>query len=579
MSSTLYRIVAPIAVGATVVSGGALLATSAAAVETTTSFNNACLASPSSSFAGGPQTQVQAASVTVDAPASVAPGAEFEVLITPPPISIANDLGSGASLQSVSRLKIDVAMPANATYVSAEVVAGTASGIGGKQPGVIVVNESGAPDTAGKIIRLSGDNETIGNGPSSSKSSEGGIRATASGTATTFQLPQVKAKLKAGASGEVQMKLRTAGNAGIFGNDANFLTFLPKASSPIGTVWAPTQCTPRDTAGGPLNDGAGALATIAILRQVVETETHLDGPSAVRNGSEFTLNATVVPVPESGAVQFTRNNEPVGDPVDLVAGKASLTQTIDEDGDFAFAANYIGSEFSRPSESLVKSVSVSTADITTTTTVTGPGHDAFRNEPVNLTAKVEPGVSGGTVSFEVDGTPIGEVEVKDDGAAVLAHTFDTTGTHRVIARYSGDLGISSSTSLQYPVSVTEAPAEAVPTTLALDPLGSIARGQSVTLTARLGQAEARGTVQFKLGDQPLGGPVQVVNGVATLPMVFQSPGDFAISAEFTAESGFINSAAEPADITVTGTPDTVPLPDGGGGGSLDLGSLAGIFGS
>lgn len=582
MSSRLYRIVAPIAVGATVVAGSALLSTSASAGETITSFNNACLASPSTSLAGDPQVQTQSASVAVSAPATVAPGAEFEVLITPPPISIPNDLGSGASLQNVSRLKIDVAMPENATFIGAEVVPGTASGIGGKAPGVIVVNENGNADPTGKIIRLSGDNETIGNGPSSSKSAEGGIKATAAGTTTTFQLPQVKAKLKAGQTGQVQMKLRTAGNAGIFGNDANFLTFLPKANAPIvGTVWAPTQCTPRDSRGGALNAGAGPLATIVILRQVVDTTTYLDGPSAVRNGSEFTLNTTVVPVPESGAVQFTRNGEPVGGPVDLVAGKASLTQTLVDDGNYTYAASYLGAEFSRPSQSAVKTVSVSTADITTTTTVTGPGHDAYRGEPVNLTAKVEPGVSGGTVAFEVDGAPAGTVELKDDGVAVLAHTFNTDGTHRVVARYSGDVGISKSTSLQYPVSVTEAPADAVATTLTIDPLGSIAKGQAVTLTARLNPADARGTVQFKLGDQLLGGPVPVVNGVATLQMVLQSPGDFAISAAFTADSGFINSAAAPADVTVTGTPDTIPGPDGAGGslGGLGLGSLAGNFGS
>ena len=576
MSSKLYRFIAPVAVGATVAAGAGVLGVATASAETTTTpFNNACQATPSSSLAGGPQTQVQAASVTVDAPAAVAPGEEFVVTISPPPISVPNDLGSGASLSNISRLKIDVAMPENAQFVGAEVVAGTASGITGVAPSVIVVNDSGNPDANGSIIRLSGNNETIGNGPKSSKSSEGGIKANASGSTTSFQLPQVKATLKAGAAGNISMKLRTAGAAGQFGNDANFLTFLPKASAPIvGTVWAPTQCSPRDTASGPLNAGSGPLATIQILRQAVATVTHLDGPSAVTNGGAFALTATVVPTPDAGQVQFTRNGEDVGAPVDLVNGKATLNESLDVDGDYAYGAKFLGAEFFNPSAGS-KTVTVTSQDIQTTTSVTGPAQDAYRDQPVNLTAKVEPGVSGGTVAFEVDGTAVGTADVKDDGVAVLPHTFDTNGTHRVVARYSGAEGVSSSVSTQYPVSVTEAPAAAVATTITVDPVASTAKGSPVTLTARLNPADARGTVQFKLGDVLLGGPVRVdENGVATLSTFFQNPGEFAITADFTADSGFINSSADPVNVTVTGDPDTLP---GDGGGSL--GSLSGLFGS
>ncbi|GAB2646095.1 Ig-like domain-containing protein [Prescottella soli] len=577
MSSKLYRYIAPVAVGATVVAGaGVLGAATASAGTTTTPFNNACLATPSSSLAGGPQTQVQAASVEVDAPTSVAPGEEFVVTISPPPISLANDLGSGASLANISRLKIDVAMPENAQFLGAEVVAGTASGITGVEPNVLVVNEQGNVDPNGQIIRLSGNNQTIGNGPSSSKSSEGGIKANASGTTTTFQLPKVKAHLKAGAAGDISMKLRTAGNAGQFGNDANFLTFLPRANAPIiGTVWAPTQCSPRDTSGGPLNGGAGPLATIQIQRQAVATVTHLDGPSAVTNGGAFTLSATVVPTPDTGQVQFTRNGEDVGAPVDLVNGKATLNETLDVDGDYAYAAKFLGAQFFSQSSGS-KTVTVTSQDIQTTTSVTGPAQDAYRDQPVNLTARVEPGVSGGTVTFEVDGVAVGTADVKDDGAAVLPHTFDTNGTHRVIARYSGAAGVSPSVSTQYPVSVTEAPAAAVATTVTVDPVASTAKGSPVTLTARLHPADARGTVQFKLGNVLLGGPVRVdANGVATLTTFFQNPGDFVVTAQFTADAGFIDSAAAPVNVTVTGNPDTLPGTDGPG----SLGSLSGLFGS
>lgn len=250
--------------------------------------------------------------------------------------------------------------------------------------------------------------------------------------------------------------------------------------------------------------------------------------------------------------------------------------TIDEDGDYVFEAKYLGAEFTNPSTA-TKTVTVTSQDISTTTAVIGPDQDAYRDEPVNLTAKVEPGVSGGEVTFEVGGAVVGTAEVKDDGVAVLPHTFTGTGTHRVVARYSGADGISPSVSGQYPVSVTEAPAADRSTTITVDPVPTADRGTAVTLTARLDPADARGTVQFKLGDTALGAPVRVdEDGVATLTTFFADPGEFVVTAEFTADAGFIDSAADPVDVTVTGDPDSVPIL-GGGAGSMDFGSLTDVF--
>ena len=579
----LGRAVATAAIGATLVAGSVTLAAPAASAmtTTTTAFKNSCQAVPSSSLAGGPQNEVEDASVTVEAPETVSPGEEFEVIISPPPISVPNSPGSGASLTNVSRLKIDVEMPQNATFVSGEIVPGTSSGLSGVAPNVLVVNESGNPDPNGSIIRLSGDNQTIANSPSSSTNSEGGIRANATGGANTeFQLPQVKATLIAGQTGEIHLKLRTAGAAGNYANNANFLTFLPRVNAPlVGTVWAPTRCSPRDSANSPLNNGAGPLATVTVARGVADTVTHLDGPSTVVNGSDFTLTATVVPTPDDGQVQFTVDGHNVGAPVDVVDGRARLTTSVDEDGGYAFAAEFLGSEFSRPSTGS-RTVTVTSQDIVTTTTLIGPDRDAYRDQPVNLTAQVQPGVSEGEVAFEVNGQPVGSAEVKDDGIAVLPYSFDSTGTHQVVARFSGSDGISGSVAPRFPVSVTEAPAADVATTLSVDAVEPVERGTPVVLTARLDPAHARGTVQFRLGGTTLGGPVRVgPDGTATLTTHFQSPGEFAISAEFAADPGFIDSDSAPVDVTVTGAPDEVVIPGGGGEGSLDMGSLGTLFGS
>jgi hypothetical protein len=541
-----------------------------AAVKTVT-FTASCLATPSA--VAGPTAMSQESSLGVDAPDTVEPGQEFEVTIVPPPISVPNEV-SGASVKSVSRIKIDVDMPANAEFLGSTIVAGTSVGLSGTAPSLIRVNENGSPDANGKVLRLSGGNQTIGTGPSTSKNPEGGISAVAqSGAETTFRLPQVKARLKAGPSGTIDLKLRTGGAAGQWANDANFLTFLPKASLII-TAWAPTQCTPRDSATGPLNRGADPLATVRILEADKATTTTLAVPSTVKNGDTATLTANVAPAANGGTVQFSLNGDDLGAPVDVVNGKASIDHKFETDGEFDVKAVFSGTNGFEGSTSSTKTIKVTTDDVATSVRTTGP-NDAYVDEDVNLTAQVTPAVQGGTVTFTVDGAPGPTADVGADGTAVAPYKFTSPGTHRVLARYSGRAGVAGSVAPMFPVSVTTAPAAAVHTTTTLAPVGTVNKGESVTLKATVDPSNANGTVQFKIGDNPIGRPVRVVNGVATLTTTFATGGEFALSAQFKADNGFVDSASDPQTLTVPGGQDpTDPGTNPGGNGSL-----GNIFGS
>lgn len=572
MQKKIRGLVTPIGAGA--LAGITMLAgVPAAAAPVTTAFKASCLATPSA--VAGPQTQTDDAGVTVDAPETVGAGEEFDVTLLPSTISFPNST-SGANVVNVSRIKIDVAMPENVEFVGAEVVANTSIGLSGVTPNVLRVNENGTVDPNGTILRLSGNNVTIGNGPNSSKNSEGGIVAKATGGAqTTFQLPQVKARLKAGPSGDVEIKLRTAGTAGQWGKDQNFMTFLPRASAPLGiTAWAPTQCTPRDSASAPLNAGAGALATTRIIEADKQTTTTVVAPGAVKNGDQVTLTANVAPAATGGTVQFALGGSPLGGPVDVVDGAASITHTFDTDGDFTVTAEYTGTAGFVGSTSTAKTINVSTDDIVTSLAMVAPER-AYVGQDVNLRAQVTPAVQGGTVEFTIGGGDTVTGTVGTDGVAVAPYTFTGTGTHSVVARYSGTDGIAPSVAPAFPVSVTVAPPAAVATTTTLDPVGTVTKGQPVTLTAKLDPANASGTVQFRLGNTPLGAPVPVVNGIATLPTTFAAAGTYSVTAEFVAAAGFVDSASDPQTLTVPG--DIDPGTGGGGMGSLD--GLLGGFGS
>ncbi|WP_235871143.1 Ig-like domain-containing protein [Rhodococcus spongiicola] len=569
--SRIRRLVAPTGIGALVAGLTMMGGVPAQAAPVTTTFTTTCQVTPSA--VAGPVTEAQQASAIIDAPDSVDAGEEFEIAFQAGAVGFPGS-ASGASINNVSRIKLDIEIPENAEYLGAEIVPNTSVGLSGTAPSVIRINDDGREDPNGPYLRLSGDNKTIGNGPSSSDSSEGGIRVNATGKNidgstnpdgyTYFQLPQVKVLLKAGESGTVDLKLRSSGGAGNFNDDKNFLTFLPKATLII-TAWAPTRCSPRDSANGPLNSGAGPLAAVQIIEADKETTTTISGPDAAKTDAPVTLTANIDPAASGGTVQFSDWGTPIGDPVEVVDGSASIEHVFDSEGDHAITAVFSGSDGFIGSTSAPKTVNVSSNDVETSIAVVSPDK-AYVGQDVNLSAQITPAVQGGTVEFVVGGQTL-TAEVGTDGAAIAPYTFDETGTHRVIARYSGTDGFLGSVSPAFPVSVTNAPPEDVLTTTTLDPVGEVPSGSPVTLVATVDPANANGKVQFKLGNAPLGAPVDVVNGVATLPTTFLNAGTYSVTAEFVASDGFVDSASEPQELVV---PEPPPGP---------LGSLEGLFGS
>ncbi|MFE3293344.1 Ig-like domain-containing protein [Rhodococcus sp. NPDC059234] len=344
-----------VAVLAGVIAGGSVLTavTASAApapVTTTSTFQVTCRAVPSAFT--GPTSDGNPATVKVTAPPSVAPGETFDVDIDPGGVTIPNS-PSGANLQKMSRVKIDMQIPANAEYVSATVTdAGNLTA--GKPASLTRVDESGNPSATGGILRLSGGNETIGNGPSSSTNSHAGLAINPqSGASTSVTFPKFRISLKAGASGTIEPKVRTGGAAGNFGSPESFLTFLPQVSHWIGgTIWAPTSCSPRANDQAPLNAGAGPLATIAIDGNTgpvdpgpgTDVTTTLEGPAAATTGEKASFSAAVSPESATGTVQFKVDNKSVGAPRPVVRGIARLDLTFNKAGAKSVTAVYVGAD-------------------------------------------------------------------------------------------------------------------------------------------------------------------------------------------------------------------------------------------
>ncbi|MGW6376994.1 Ig-like domain-containing protein [Rhodococcus sp. NPDC055112] len=561
--STLRRSVAPVGVLA-LTAGLALIGGPAHAG--TVNFQTACQATPSK-FAG-PQHQVAAASATVTAPATVAPGDTFTYRIQPGPGSYP-DSQSGGTTTNLSRIKFDFEIPANSTFVNATVVPGTGANLDNVPPNVLRINTSGSVDANGSLLRLSGNNEVIGNSPTTSGSSEGGIRApklkknldgsSNSGGNSVFQLPAVDVTVVAGSAGTITPKLRVGGNAAGYNSDENYSTSLAKASAPIvGTVWAPTRCVPKDSSGGALNAGGGPLATVNIVAAAVATATTLTAPATATTGTAIDLTAAVAPAPTGGTVQFKDGDTNIGAPVNLTGGTATRSHTFATAGAHAITAVYSGATGFTGSTSAAATVDVQgppPVDVATAATLTVPA-TATTGSAVGLSATIAPAPTGGTVQFKDDNTPIGAPVEVVGGVATLAHTFTTTGHRNISASYSGSAGFLASNSASQTIDVNASAPTDVATVTKVTALSTATLNTPIDLSATVTPSPAGGTVQFMDGTTAIGGPVTVVNGTAILPHTFTAAGEHGITAVYSGAPGFVASTSSTFAVTASaaGTP-------------------------
>lgn len=320
-------------------------------VTSTNTFDITCQVTPSASIVD-PLTVTTEAAIQVTAPETVETGEVFTVDLQVDGVSVPTSF-EGISATDVSRIKLDLDVPDNAEFVSAQVL-DPGSFTAGVTPSVIRIDENGVPSADGDYLRLSGGNQTIGNGPSVSRTTPAGMAVRPSGgDETTLTFPRLRLVFEAGEPGVIEPGIRTDGQAGVFGSDESFVSLLARANAPIiGTVSAPVTCQPRDSATAALNEGAGPLTTIDVLEpgpiDPGSVITRLDGPSSVDVGQAVSFAANVGVAEEDdtiadldgGDVQFYADGAPIGEPRPVVRGIARLDMTFNVPGTKLVTAEY-----------------------------------------------------------------------------------------------------------------------------------------------------------------------------------------------------------------------------------------------
>ncbi|MFN3338593.1 MAG: Ig-like domain-containing protein [Dietzia sp.] len=200
---------------------------------------------------------------------------------------------------------------------------------------------------------------------------------------------------------------------------------------------------------------------------------------------------------------------------------------------------------------------------------------------VQNSAPTPPVFAPGTAPYVTDREPITTTRTVDllDQPRLPNRSSDThTVTYQVVAGpQSEDKGFDPTTG-QFALLETEVSGCQTETVSTLTAPPSAVAGTLVDLTVQVAPAAAAGTVQFFADGEPIGDPVDVTDGSATLPHVFSEIGDHVITATFTpapvaddsTDTPYASSTAGPVTISVQNEQP--------GTGSLSAGSLGVLCG-
>ena len=222
----------------------------------------------------------------------------------------------------------------------------------------------------------------------------------------------------------------TVGVAPVSNNQAS-LTYTP-TSAGAKEVRANFVQTP--THGG----SASIVRTMTVSQANVESSVSVTASDVAKVGQATQLTATVSPADAGGTVTFSDHGTEIGSAPVGADGTAIIDWIPSVAGERTIDADFSGRTGVNPSNGAT-SVTVAAADpddvATNTTLAEIP--NAQVGEQITLTATVDAGVTGGSVSFYDDGVLIGTANVNENGQATLNWTPTTEGDRTVRAVFSG----------------------------------------------------------------------------------------------------------------------------------------------
>ncbi|HEV2348972.1 MAG TPA: Ig-like domain repeat protein [Terriglobia bacterium] len=323
-------------------------------------------------------------------------------------------------------------------------------------------------------------------------------------------------------------------------------------------------------------------------------------PNPATHGTPVTVNITVnsgAGTPTGDVTLASGANGALGiPPLPLAGGKFIGTTTFLPGGTYSVTAHYAGDGTFGASDSTPPGIAMTVTpessqthiglvtfdqngNVTSTnaTTAAYGSPYVFRVDVTNASTRICAPYNAGSTA---DTCPTGVVTLTDnsvplDGGRFALNSEGYTediliqlpaGSHNLLGAYAGDPSFSASASAPDPITITKAA-----TTLALSTSATtVQENANVTLTATLGTqsngAAPTGTVQFFNGTTPISGTVTYAGTPysaasntsaslqATLTTSFSAAGTDSITAQFSNDNNYANSASSAVTVTVTTAP-------------------------
>lgn len=319
--------------------------------------------------------------------------------------------------------------------------------------------------------------------------------------------------------------------------------------------------TPTDTAT--YSGTTSAALAYAINPVTATTTTVVASPNgSATAGATVTLTATVNKA-AAGSVQFMDGTTAIGSAASVTVGASSATASTTTStlavGSHSLKAIFTSADQNAFSDSTSAVVSYSITKISTSTVLNiVPATTVTAGTTVVLNATISPSVNGGTVQFFDGASALGTPQaVSNDNATLMVPSGTLSafsqGSHNLKATFTPS-GVDTptmtgSTSAVQALTVTAGPV--TPTiTLSSTPAQTVVSGAPATITATFTPSSAVGTVQFMDGVTPLGSPVTISAGKASLTSSSLALGDHPITAVYSAGSTAFNDTTSGA-YTVT----------------------------
>jgi hypothetical protein len=312
-------------------------------------------------------------------------------------------------------------------------------------------------------------------------------------------------------------------------------------------------------------DESSGTQNITVLPAPTTTSLVLS-PNHIVAGQNVHLTGTVAttdtgleagtPTP-SGMIEFFDNNVSIASANVNSAGVATLDWTLFAGGGHSIRAHYITDFNYDESTSSAAGLLVDQGSTTSTLSQTAASTvfgQAFTATATVSTVAPAAGTPTGQVTFLDGANPLSSA-VGLNGAGLASFTTSTLppGSHSLSAAYAGDGNFKPSTSNTLPHTVDKASTTATLTSPTPDPT---AVGQPVTFSAIVtvvapGAGTPTGAVQFLDGATPLGAPVVLNANAASLTTSALGGGTHVITAAYSGDTNFKQSASQAVSRTVT----------------------------